>query len=80
MVVSPVFMGAEPNVIDEGPHAGLRLFDDQEQQGLEFMRSLPGELQQKAQIYKLMHDPAMPKGRWHPPTNDTLEAHFRTIA
>ena len=23
MVVSPVFLGAEPNEIDEGPHAGV---------------------------------------------------------
>jgi hypothetical protein len=33
---------------------------------LELMQSLCPELQQKAQIYKKMHDPAMPEGRWHP--------------
>jgi len=40
MVVSPVFLGAEPNEVDEGPMAGLKLFQDEELIGLELMRSL----------------------------------------
>jgi hypothetical protein len=30
------------------------------------MQSLKPELQEKARIYKRMHDPAMPEDRWHP--------------
>ena len=29
------------------------------------MQSLSPDLQQRTQIYKLMHDPAMPPGRWN---------------
>jgi hypothetical protein len=30
------------------------------------MQSLSPELKTKAQIFKRMHDPTMPEGRWHP--------------
>ncbi|KAJ4295856.1 hypothetical protein N0V88_004558 [Collariella sp. IMI 366227] len=33
--------------------------------GLELMRSLPPDQQSHAQIYKQLHDPAMPPGRWN---------------
>jgi hypothetical protein len=65
IVVSPTFMGAEPNVIDEGPHTGLTIFNDEERSGLQLMRSLPAAQRDRAQIYKQMYDPAMPKGRFH---------------
>ena len=42
MVLSPDFIGAEPNCIDCGPYAGLELFQDEERIGLELMRALPG--------------------------------------
>jgi hypothetical protein len=77
MVISPVFMGAEPNVIDEGPHAGLSLFDDQERRGLELMRSLPPALRDQALIYRQMRDPAMPPGRWHPADQRHLGGAFQ---
>lgn len=65
MVISPTFMGAEPNVIDRGPHAGTMLFTDEEQLGLSLMRSLPAALREQATTYLQMHDPAMPEGRWN---------------
>ena len=66
MVLSPDFLGAEPNRIDLGPDAGLTLFQDEERIGLELMRSLPVKLRDQAQVYKLLKDPAMPEERWHP--------------
>ncbi|WP_322044707.1 DUF3500 domain-containing protein [Paraburkholderia sp. J67] len=65
MVISPTFMGAEPNVIDRGPHAGLALFTDEEHIGLELMRSLTSPQRERATVYRRMHDPAMPSGRWN---------------
>ena len=65
VAISPTFMGAEPNLIDEGPHAGLTIFDGEESGGLALMRSLPSHQRDQAQIYELMHDPAMPEGRFH---------------
>lgn len=77
MVLSPDFIGAEPNCIDCGPYAGLELFQDEERIGLELMRALPGSLQRQAQVYKLMHDPAMPEGRWHPADQRHLGGAYR---
>ncbi|EHY59364.1 hypothetical protein HRR83_001361 [Exophiala dermatitidis] len=65
LVVSPWFTGAEPNEIDAGPYEGTRILQVEEQLGLKLMQSLPSEQQAKAQIYKQMVDPAMPKGRWN---------------
>ena len=65
MVMSPTFMGAEPNHIDVGPYAGTKMFQDEERLGLQLMKSLSPSDQQVAQIYKLLKDPAMPPGRWH---------------
>ncbi|KAK4250823.1 hypothetical protein C7999DRAFT_28652 [Corynascus novoguineensis] len=64
-VVSPWFTGAEPNLIDAGPHVGTRILYREEALGLQLMRSLTPELQRRAQVYKLLHDPAMPEGRWN---------------
>lgn len=65
IVCSPWFTGAEPNEIDEGPYAGTKILRVEEKLGLELMQSLSPPQQKEAQIYTLMKDPAMPKGRWN---------------
>jgi Protein of unknown function (DUF3500) len=65
IVLSPWFTGAEPNEIDDGPYAGTKILRVEEKLGLELMQSLQPATQAKAQTYKLMKDPAMPKGRWN---------------
>ncbi|XEV04695.1 hypothetical protein FSHL1_009982 [Fusarium sambucinum] len=65
MVISPVFMGAEPNIIDQGPHEGLELFVDQEQTALRLMQSFDASIQKDVQIYKKLSGPEYPPGRWH---------------
>ncbi|KAL8366517.1 hypothetical protein RB595_005014 [Gaeumannomyces hyphopodioides] len=65
MVVSPWFTGAEPNLIDDGPYKGTRILNTEEELGLRLMQSLSPDQQARAQIYKLLKDPAMPKGRWN---------------
>ena len=77
MVLSPDFIGAEPNCIDCGPYAGLELFQDEERIGLELMHALPQPLQRHARVYELMHDPAMPEGRWHPADQRHLGGAYR---
>jgi hypothetical protein len=76
IAISPSFMGAEPNVIDEGPHAGLAIFNDEERSGLQLMQSLPSALRDRAQVYKQMYDPAMPPGRFHPADQRHLGGAF----
>jgi hypothetical protein len=65
-VFTPIFFGSEPNVIDRGEHAGLSLFAEQEQLGLELAQSLTGEQAELAVLYQRKRDPQMPSGRLHP--------------
>ncbi|OBT64253.1 hypothetical protein VE03_06883 [Pseudogymnoascus sp. 23342-1-I1] len=65
IVISPTFTGAEPNEIDEGEFQGTKILFPEEELGLRLMQRLTPSLQAKAQIYKDMHDPTMPDGRWN---------------
>lgn len=65
VVISPVFLGAEPTVIDRGDRGRFELFRREALTGIDLMRSLPDELQHRAQTFRQMRDPAMPEGRWH---------------
>lgn len=65
MVISPWFVGAEPNFIDEGPYKGTQILHVEETLGLALMQKLPEEKQKQAQIFEMMNDPKMPKGRWN---------------
>lgn len=67
MVIGPTFMGAEPDRIEEGPHAGLILFEKEEKTGLSLMQGLSPELQRKAQISEGMTSAeGLPEDRWNP--------------
>jgi hypothetical protein len=77
MVLSPVFLGAEPNEIDAGPHAGLRAFDDRITLGRQVMEALPETQRRAATVYRHMVDPAMPPGRVHPGDERHLAGAFQ---
>ena len=63
MVVSPVFLGAEPNLIDEGPHRGVHLFQVQDRLALELLRGLPTRVRDDVVLFADKLDPAIPEGR-----------------
>jgi hypothetical protein len=65
-VLTPVFFGAEPNLIDRGEHAGLSLFGERERAGLALAQSLTPEQAARAVRYERKRDPRMPPGRLHP--------------
>ncbi|KAL6860753.1 hypothetical protein ACO1O0_004787 [Amphichorda felina] len=65
IVLSPWFTGAEPNIIDQGPNAGLQILQREERLGLQLMQSLPADVQARVRVYEKMKDPAMPWGRWN---------------
>jgi hypothetical protein len=78
MVVSPVFLGAEPDEVDEGPHAGIRdLFADRVDAGLAAMAALTPEQRSRATVYAQLVDPAMPPGRVHPGDERHLAGAFQ---
>ncbi|PGH07782.1 hypothetical protein AJ79_06170 [Helicocarpus griseus UAMH5409] len=59
IIVSPTFIGAEPNIIDEGEFSGTEICRVEGMLGLQLMQDLPEGLKQKAQIFKLLRDPGM---------------------
>jgi hypothetical protein len=77
MVLSPLFLGAEPNEIDEGPHAGLHAFDERISLGTALMAALSPDQRQAATVYRQMVDPAMPPGRVHPGDERHLAGAFQ---
>ncbi|KAH6950287.1 hypothetical protein BKA56DRAFT_606726 [Ilyonectria sp. MPI-CAGE-AT-0026] len=77
MVIGPVFLGAEPCVIDAGPDDGTELFGQEGDLGLKLMQSLSPEVQGKAQVYAQLEDPAMPGGRWHPADQRHMAGAFQ---
>jgi len=77
LVISPVFLGFEPNVVDRGGKGTFRSFQQEEDLGLELIRSLTPTLRERAIIYNRMVDPAMPKGRWHFADERHLGAAFQ---
>jgi hypothetical protein len=50
VVMSPVFMGAEPVIAPSGKYKGNAVFQDEQNFGLAFMQSLSKEQQQKATV------------------------------
>ena len=77
MVISPSFMGAEPNLIDDGPNKGLKLFGTEQDVALALMRSLPAAQRERATTYRQLRDPAMPEGRWNPGDERHLGGAFQ---
>jgi Protein of unknown function (DUF3500) len=77
MVISPAFLGAEPNWAPQGPYGDAVLFADEERMGAELMASLSPELRRQAVVYDLLKDPAMPAGRWHQADQRHLGGAFR---
>ncbi|CAN7174264.1 DUF3500 domain-containing protein [Arthrobacter sp. LjRoot14] len=66
MVISPVFLGAEPDGIDAGPYRGVKVFKERIALARKLMGALPEGFRHEATIYAAMVDPAMPEGRIHP--------------
>ena len=53
IVMTPTFMGSEPNYIAEGEHAGTRTFEQEEKLGLKFYNSLENEQRKTATLFHI---------------------------
>jgi hypothetical protein len=68
VVIGPFFVGAEPNIIDDGPEKGTLMLKKEEEAGLALMKSFSTEQQQKATIQGDIDDiegDTMPAGRFN---------------
>ncbi|KAL3492721.1 hypothetical protein BJX62DRAFT_250255 [Aspergillus germanicus] len=80
MVASPMFLGAEPNIIDTDPDTHISVLDAPNAAvdlPLSIMRSLPHDLQRAARVYEKLHDENMPPGRWNPADQRHLAGAFQ---
>jgi hypothetical protein len=77
MSVGPMFLGAEPNEIDEGRWAGQGAFDDRIRTAYDVMAALSDEQLAQVVTYRQMVDPAMPEGRVHPGDERHLAGAFQ---
>jgi hypothetical protein len=77
MVLSPAFWGAEPRYADDGPYAGVRLFEAEEQAGLQFMRMLSLDQQAIAIVAHSIIGGDLPAGRRHFADNLHLGGAFQ---
>ncbi|MGD8165934.1 DUF3500 domain-containing protein [Herbiconiux sp. P16] len=77
LALAPVFLGAEPSIVDDGPRGGLRVLDDRIVAARRVMRALPEELQREIVLYDRMVDPRMPPGRLHPGDERHLAGCFQ---
>ncbi|MDV8147635.1 DUF3500 domain-containing protein [Arthrobacter sp. B10-11] len=77
LVISPVFLGAEPDGIDAGPYRGVKVFKERIALARQLMGALPDALRKDATVYGAMVDPAMPEGRIHPGDERHLAGCFQ---
>lgn len=78
MTIGPVFLGAEPDLIDDGPHASSAPpFAERIRLALDLMAALPEAQRQVAVLYEQMVDPGMPEGRVHPGDERHLAGAFQ---
>ena len=66
LTIGPMFLGAEPRVIENGTHAGLRAFDDEVELGLALVNSLTTDQRAKAVLCQSMHWSDLPAHLAHP--------------
>jgi hypothetical protein len=66
LVLSPTFMGAEPNFADTGPFVHVHLFQDEENRGLALIRALDTAQRERAIVNHSILGKDQPPGRWHP--------------
>lgn len=65
MVMTPIFMGVEPNECDEGQFAGASAFMDEEYKGLMLAQGLDADQRRKAIFSDSIDAAALPAGRHH---------------
>ncbi|MFF0501968.1 DUF3500 domain-containing protein [Nocardia aobensis] len=66
LTVGPMFLGAEPRIIENGRHAGLRAFDDEIRLGLAVINSLTEGQRAEAILSQSVKWADLPPGLAHP--------------
>ena len=76
MVVSPVFRGCEPNVIDHGEDCGVEMFVEEMQMATDLLRTLTTAERRDVVVYDRLEHPDMPVGFPHPADGRNLAGAY----
>lgn len=76
-VIAPVFLGAEPALMDDTAGGHEPLFAERERLALELAGSLTAAQRDRAVVFESVLDPAMPEGRLHPADERHVAGAFR---
>ncbi|MYY01404.1 MULTISPECIES: DUF3500 domain-containing protein [unclassified Streptomyces] len=76
-VIAPVFLGAEPALMDDTAGRHEPLFAERERLALELAGSLTAAQRDRAVVFESVLDPAMPEGRLHPADERHVAGAFR---
>jgi len=77
MVMTPAFLGSEPCHATSGPHAGTRVFDAEERNGLALIRALSVEQAGKAILYPSIMSTDLPPERAVPIDGQMMAGAFQ---
>jgi hypothetical protein len=64
IVATPLFIGAEPAIVDEGPLMGLSILQEEERAGFELLHALDPAQRDTAVIFESMLQQNLPPGRY----------------
>jgi hypothetical protein len=77
IVMTPTFMGSEPVEAPSGKYVGIRVFADEERQGLELIRSLTPPQRERAIISHTVNSTELTEGRFRGPDGRIQGGAFR---
>ena len=77
MVMTPAFLGSEPCHATTGPHAGTRVFEAEERNGLSLIRALSGAQAAKAILYPSIMSGDLPAERAVPIDGQMMAGAFQ---
>jgi hypothetical protein len=80
IVATPLFIGAEPAIVDEGPLKGLAILQEEERAGFELFKALDAGQRGAAVIFQSMLQQDLPPGRYHPADQRTQAGAYRDNA
>ncbi len=80
IVATPLFIGAEPAIVDDGPLKGLSILQEEERAGFELLHALNSGQRGAAVISHSMLEQDLPPGRYTPADQRTQAGAFQDNA
>jgi hypothetical protein len=80
IVATPLFVGAEPAIVDQGPLKGMAILQEEERAGFELLQALDAGQRDVAIVFDSMLEQNLPPGRYTPADQRTQAGAFQDNA